>query len=79
MPELIAFTAEAIPQVAENEKDNKSAPLPANDPILTEVEKATGLRITGGRDFDMPITIFHVILPAFSFDNVAKNLNSCHH
>lgn len=61
MPELIALTAETIPQVVENDKDNKSAPLAANDPILMEVEKATGLRITGGKDFDMPITIFHVI------------------
>lgn len=62
MPELIALTTEAIPQVVENEKDNKNVPLAANDPILIEVEKATGIRITGGKDFDMPITIFHVIL-----------------
>lgn len=65
MPESIATVVEeAIPQVAaaENdaEKEDKSAPLLPNDPILVEVEKAIGLRITGGRDFDMPITIFHV-------------------
>lgn len=65
MPELIALATETIPQVVENEKDNKSAPLAANDPILMEVEKATGLRITGGKDFDMSITIFHVILLHF--------------
>jgi hypothetical protein len=68
MPELIATTAEAIPQVVENDK---SAPLLANDPILMEVEKAIGLRITGGRDFDMPITIFHV---AFF---LSEGLNLC--
>lgn len=75
MPELIALAAETIPQVVENEKDNKSAPLAANDPILMEVEKATGLRITGGRDFDMPITIFHVILLLFY---VATKLTFAH-
>lgn len=30
------------------------------DPTQEAVEKSTGLRITGGADFNMPITIFHV-------------------
>lgn len=30
------------------------------DPTQEAVEKSTGMRITGGADFDMPITIFHV-------------------
>ncbi|CAG9804347.1 unnamed protein product [Chironomus riparius] len=30
------------------------------DPTQEAVEKSTGMRITGGADFNMPITIFHV-------------------
>lgn len=68
MPDLSA--SEAIPQVVDSEKEVNNVPLAANDPILVEVEKATGLRITGGADFDMPITIFHV--------NFTVNCNSCY-
>lgn len=58
MPDLIA--SETTPQVVDSENEKKNMPLLPNDPILIEVEKATGLRITGGSDFDMPITIFYV-------------------
>lgn len=57
MPDLIV-ASEATHQVVDSE--NKNVPLLPNDPILIEVEKATGLRITGGADFDMPITVFYV-------------------
>lgn len=30
------------------------------DPLIETIEKSTGLKITGGSDFNMPITIFHV-------------------
>jgi hypothetical protein len=59
MPDLIA-ASETTHQVVDSEAENKNVPLLANDPILIEVEKSTGLRITGGADFDMPITVFYV-------------------
>jgi hypothetical protein len=35
------------------------------DKTQDEVEKAIGLKITGGADFSMPITIFHASFCAF--------------
>jgi hypothetical protein len=35
------------------------------DKTQDEVEKAIGLKITGGADFQMPITIFHASFCAF--------------
>lgn len=62
MPDLIAASETTHQVVVDSETQNKNVPLLANDPVLIEVEKATGLRITGGADFDMPITVFYVIL-----------------
>lgn len=42
-------------------KNNSTVGAIEIDPTQQAVEKATGLRITGGIDFRMPITIFHVI------------------
>lgn len=71
MPDLI--TSETTHQVVvDKEKEsNKNVPLLPNDPILIEVEKATGLRITGGADFDMPITVFYVNFNAENITNHA--------
>jgi hypothetical protein len=43
-------------------RPRKSVPPPVVeiDPVQEGVEKSTGLKITGGSDFNMPITIFHV-------------------
>lgn len=48
--------------VAERVKKPKTfVPQPIEiDPTQEAVEKSTGMRITGGADFNMPITIFHV-------------------
>ncbi len=59
MPNIIVDSKVTIPKV-DIDEDANNVPLLPNDPILIEVEKTTGLRITGGSDFDMPITIFHV-------------------
>lgn len=47
-------TIEIAPPVKEKEKEV--------DTIQEEVEKSLGLKITGGVDFKMPITIFHARL-----------------
>jgi hypothetical protein len=46
---------------AEMTPTQQQAPIIVCDPTQEAVEKAIGLRITGGADFNMPITIFHVI------------------
>lgn len=53
-------TIENSPQEKENEVES------AQD----EVEKLVGLKITGGVDFKMPITIFHASLVHAFFDFV---------
>ena len=53
-------TIENPPQAKEKEKEV--------DTSQDEVEKTLGLRVTGGVDFKMPITIFHASF--FSFKNL---------
>jgi hypothetical protein len=50
-----------ILNVEKIKKPKKCIPLPIEvDQTQEAVEKITGMRITGGADFNMPITIFHV-------------------
>lgn len=61
-PEIIVDAPAAVECIKEVPRKPKQfvPPIVEIDPTQEGVEKSTGLRITGGADFNMPITIFHV-------------------
>jgi hypothetical protein len=57
---IVCFEEVAAAPVLQTRR-RKSVPMPVIvDPTQEAVERNTGLKITGGSDFNMPITIFHV-------------------
>lgn len=72
MPELIASEKKLVPSITVDIHPTiETAPPPKPKEIDTtqdEVEKSIGLKITGGNDFKMPITIFHASFFVCIFD-----------
>lgn len=64
MPESIVCEVKLVPSITVDIHPTIETvpppPVKEVDTTQDEVEKAIGLKITGGADFNMPITIFHV-------------------
>lgn len=60
MPESIVSEVKLVPSITVSIHPTiETPPVKEIDTTPDDVEKALGLKVTGGVDFNMPITIFH--------------------